>query len=305
MPLQWRNLALLISDNMQKSFVLACVVCGASGMASAQTPAGNPMPDGSRDMYIGLGVISRPSWEGASNRKDTLLPVLQVQWSNGVFVSGMSAGMHLSHQPSIEYGPLVALHPRRNHSGVTDSLDGASPEAGLADGRRGAGPITGTATGGGASMEGMDPIKARLLAGAFFNSYLSERLRLSNRVLYGAGNHYNGLLYTLDLQRLAGELGSKDKLSASIGVTIMNRAYGDDYFGVSESESLRSGNPQYQASGGLKDVHAGVRWSHAFSPSWLLTSHLQVMHLQRDAAHSPLVERPVNYSVSAALAYRF
>jgi hypothetical protein len=48
---------------MNKLFLLALTAgCGA---AWAQTPATNPMPDGSRDMYIGLGVQSAPRYEGA------------------------------------------------------------------------------------------------------------------------------------------------------------------------------------------------------------------------------------------------
>jgi outer membrane protein len=36
----------------------------AGGQVQAQTPAANPMPDGSRDMYVGLGVQSAPRYEG-------------------------------------------------------------------------------------------------------------------------------------------------------------------------------------------------------------------------------------------------
>lgn len=255
-------------------------------------------------MYVGLGVISRPAWEGADERKDRLLPVLQVQWSSGAFISGMSAGMHLSNDPSIEYGPLVALHPRRDSSGVSDSLGNTAVESGETR-LINEGPVIGIETTDAPTMEGMDPIKARLQAGGFFNAYLGGRLRVVNRLLYGAGNHHNGLLYTLELQRLAGDLGAKDRVSTSIGFTVANRAYNDGYFGVSESESLRSGNAQYAASGGLKDVHAAVRWNHVFSPAWMLISQVQVMRLQRDAADSPLVVRPTNYSISTALAYRF
>ncbi len=73
---------------MAKLFVLA--LAGACGIAQAQTPATNPMPDGSRDMYVGLGAQYAPRYEGARDRRATALPMLQVQWSNGVFVSGMS-----------------------------------------------------------------------------------------------------------------------------------------------------------------------------------------------------------------------
>jgi hypothetical protein len=34
----------------------------ASGTAWGQTPTVNPMPDGSRDMYVGLGVQSAPRY---------------------------------------------------------------------------------------------------------------------------------------------------------------------------------------------------------------------------------------------------
>ncbi len=54
-------------------FTLA-LLCGA---AHAQTPASNPMPDGSGDLYIGLGVASGPRYLGASGRRTTALPLLQ------------------------------------------------------------------------------------------------------------------------------------------------------------------------------------------------------------------------------------
>lgn len=101
---------------MYKFLVLA--LAGACGAAHAQTPAINPMPDGSRDMYVGLGAQYAPRYEGAADRRTTAMPMLQVQWSNGIFISGMSMGMHLSNSPSMEYGPLVALAPGRDASGT-------------------------------------------------------------------------------------------------------------------------------------------------------------------------------------------
>jgi outer membrane protein len=54
---------------MVKLFVLA--LAGACGVAHAQTPAANPMPDGSRDMYVGLGAQYAPRYEGAAARRTT------------------------------------------------------------------------------------------------------------------------------------------------------------------------------------------------------------------------------------------
>src|SRR5206468_8453186 len=102
-------------------FLLLAVGCASS---RAETPAANPMPDGSRDMYAGLGVQSAPRYDGTGSRKVSALPVLQVEWSSGILVSGMSAGMHLSSNPTLEYGPLLPVLPRRDESGAANRAGG-------------------------------------------------------------------------------------------------------------------------------------------------------------------------------------
>lgn len=275
---------------MHKSMFL--ILAAACGAASAQTPANNPMPDGSRDMYVGLGLVSAPEWDGAREHKRRAQPVLQVQWSNGVFVSGMSAGMHLSSRPAVEFGPQLTVQPRRDASGMRPGVGGMgiSPTRFMLSGNR---------------LQGMDDIGTRVEAGGFFNYYLNERLRLTNVLMYGAGKEHDGLRYTVDLQHLDADLAPRHKLSASAGLTFVNREHNNSYFGVSREEAATSRNSDYRADGGLRDVHAAVRWHYALTPSWLVATRLQVTHLRGDAANSPLVERPTYFTVSTALAYRF
>ena len=109
---------------MTKLFALA--LAAVSSTACAQMPATNPMPDGSRDMYVGLGVASTPRYAGAQDRERAALPVLQVQWSNGAFISGMRAGVHLSRAPQVEFGPLLELQPRRDPEGEGGEAIGIS-----------------------------------------------------------------------------------------------------------------------------------------------------------------------------------
>jgi hypothetical protein len=59
---------------MSRLCVLA--LAGICKLALAQTPAANPMPDGSRDMYLGLGLQSAPRYDGASGHRSTPLPVI-------------------------------------------------------------------------------------------------------------------------------------------------------------------------------------------------------------------------------------
>jgi len=284
---------------MNKLLVLAlATLCSA---ARAQTPAINPMPDGSRDMYAGLGVQSGPRYDGAGSRKTNVVPVLQVQWSNGIFISGMSAGMHLSTRPSLEFGPLLQVQPSRTSGGTGfvvvfpgEQHEGSpmfSPET-----------LTATASN---PLTGMDKIEARLLGGAFFNYYLGPEWRLTSNWLYGAGNDRNGAIAELGVQRLPVGLGAHHTLSFSGGVTVVNRNYNQAFFGVTEDEWVRSGNDVFAAAGGLKDARLGVRWNWMLSPSWLLNTNLQATRLLGSAQHSPLVERPTNLTVSTVLAYRF
>jgi outer membrane protein len=96
------------------------------------------------------------------------LPVLQVEWSNGVFVSGMSAGMHLSSSPTVEYGPLLAILPGRDESGTGSEAGGVGERHG-----RSIAPGEKTLMLSG-RLAGMDEIGARLQFGGFFNTYLTR-----------------------------------------------------------------------------------------------------------------------------------
>jgi outer membrane scaffolding protein for murein synthesis (MipA/OmpV family) len=261
------------------------------------------MPDGSRDMYAGLGVQSAPRWDGTGSRKVSALPVLQVQWSNGLFISGMSAGMHLSDDPTFEYGPLLAVQPGRDRTGTGQALDGVGSVGTTLIGPV-PDPIEKHALRG-TDLDGMDKIGARLQGGVFANYYVTPQWRLTSSLLYGAGNDHDGARLDLGVQRLAVELGARHHVSLSAGATVVNRNYNQTYFGVTLAEVSRSRFSYYEAGGGLQDAHVGVRWNWAWSPSWMLTTNLQARRLLGSAARSPLVERSTNLTVSTAIAYRF
>lgn len=288
---------------MKMHKLLALALAGASGLAAAQTPSSNPMPDGSRDMYLGLGAVSAPVYEGSGQRRVRALPVFQAAWSNGIFVSGLSAGMHLSGQPSIEYGPLFALHQRRTESGLSNDL--GTVFTGSTNGILPGQPSK-TTPGFGNRLSGMDVQHTRLQAGGFFNYYLQPQWRLTSSLLYGAGNERDGAVLRLGVQHIAGEIAPHHFLSLGIVASVVNRRYNQAFFGVTGDQAARGGiNPAYAAAGGVKDVNLNLRWNWSMTPSWLLTTGVQATRLQGSAKDSPLVERPTNLTVSTALAYRF
>ncbi|NHZ78499.1 MipA/OmpV family protein [Massilia sp. CCM 8695] len=296
--------------------LLTFVLGAACASATARTPAVNPMPDGSRDMYVGLGFVAAPAYEGARRPRRMAVPVLQGEWSNGVFISGMNAGVHLSDQPSLEFGPLLSVQARRSESGngtalggtsLTSMTDGGAPLAPIdsTPAEPTATPGLGARSSGPNRLSGMDVVGARLQAGGFVNVYLSPSLRLTNSVLYGAGRDANGLLWNLGIQHVVQQFSPHHSVSLSAGVSVVNRHYNTSFFGVSAAESLRSGNPAYAPGGGLNGASAGLRWHWALSPSWLLINNVQATRVLGAAQKSPLVERPNGFVLSTALAYRF
>ncbi|HEX8609803.1 MAG TPA: MipA/OmpV family protein [Telluria sp.] len=279
----------------------------------ARTPAVNPMPDGSRDMYIGLGFVSAPAYDGARRPRRMAVPVLQGEWSNGVFISGMNAGIHLSDQPALEFGPLLAVQARRSEAGNGAALGGASlnsmivntsslaPEGNVPPDQ----PGKNARSAGPNRLSGMDVVGARLQAGGFVNVYLSPDVRLTNNVLLGAGKGSDGVVWNLGIQRVMAQFSPHHRVALAAGVSVVNRSYNSSFFGVTPDESIRSGNRAYAPGAGLNGASAGVRWHWSLTPSWLLINNVQATRVLGDARKSPLVERPNGFSVSTALAYRF
>lgn len=281
--------------------LLALLLASVCGAAVAQTPASNPMPDGSRDMYLGMGVITSPRYLGAAERQVRALPLVQMEFSNGMFVSGLSAGMHLSPLSAVEFGPLVAIYPGRNKQGNRNGAGGVTEAAPGNAVRINVQPDRGAGSG----MAGMDDIPARLMGGAFFNYYLSPELRLTNSVLYGSGKSRNGMAWSVGLQRTALEIRARHRITVSAGFTVVNSEHNAAFFGVTPDEARISGFAAYAPGGGVRDLSLAAGWNWALSPAWMLASGVRATRLRGDARFSPLVERPTNISVSTGLAYRF
>lgn len=293
---------------MQKFLFLA--LAGVCGTAAAQTPATNPMPDGSRDMYIGAGVQHVPRFDGARDSRTLPLPVLQVQWSNGIFVAGTTLGMHLSHSPSLEFGPLIAMSPRRDQDGLSQgvgsigetsathmSITGVQPGGGIVPGDERAIKAN--------RLLAMDVIERRVVYGGFINYYLTPKLRLTNSLTYGGGNNRNAGRLHASLQYMMEDVVPHHTVILSAGMSVVNRAHNETWFGLTKEEGARTGLGHYRPDGGVQDVRLGVRWNWALSPNWMLTTGAHATRLVGDAKASPLVERATNVSVSTALAYRF
>lgn len=156
--------------------------------ALADDGAVGMMPDGSTDMYVGLALATRLSSADDNEPATALRPLLQVRWSNGIFVSGTGvAGMHLSHTPDVEYGPLL--------------LDSNGREPG--DRPR---------------LANTHPIKGSWDVGGFYNYYLGWRVRLLTSAAYDTSAH--GLAASVGLQKTLASVTPHHTVSLSAGVLL-------------------------------------------------------------------------------------
>lgn len=252
---------------INKLALILLIPCGA---ACAQVLDATMMPDGSKDMYVGAALGAGPR-DGQSGRRETRLsPLLQVQWSNGLFLSGFGTlGLHLARAPDFEYGPMLSWQAGRSPS-----------DAG--------------------QLAGSEKIRPGLNAGGFFNYYAGDRLRLTTSALYLPQAH--GLLVNTGLQKTLPEIAPHHTLTLSLGVTGADGAVARQRYGVAQATAAA---PRYVPAGGLLSAQAGVNWNWSLSSRWIVTGGASATVLAPAAADSPLVDRRAFIRYGTGLAYRF
>lgn len=272
----------------------------SAAYAQAPAPAARMMPDGSRDLYLGIGVQRAPRYMGSGERDTDPALLLQMQWSNGVFVSGLSAGLHLVEGSRLEVGPLLSIEPGRDAAGRqrASGIGGIGGIGGIDL------PSLGAASPASASTTEVlrfNRVKTSPQAGAFLNYYLNENLRLVSSLQYGSGNDHDGLLLKAGVQQSI-TAAAHHRVSVAASATWANASHTRDYFGVSAASG---GVPLYLPSSGVRDVQLAVNWNWEWSTRWMLASQLSVTRLMGDAADSPLSERRTGIGLRTGLAYRF
>jgi len=251
--------------------LLLLLAAGVPALAEeASSTSALMMPDGSRDMYVGAAVTGSSATDDGAPRAAVLRPLLQVQWSNGVFVSASGvAGMHLSATPGVEYGPLLAASNARD------------PE----DGWR---------------LRGTRRIKGSPDVGGFYGYYLGDAARVTSNLMYDTSAH--GWRAQLAVQKTLPSLAAHHTVTLSAGVSLASGAVMDERYAVSFTAG---GARDYRPAGGVTSIDAGINWNWALSSKWLLNSAMTGTRLGSGPAHSPFIERRNVITWSSGLGYRF
>ncbi|MFZ6870703.1 MipA/OmpV family protein [Undibacterium sp. Di27W] len=278
-----------------KSIIFVSLFCVAH-VACAQTPASSSLPDGSSDMYIGLGVLSEPSCEVGGEQTTRIMPNVQMQWSNGVFLRNTNLGVHLSRNDAYEFGPLLSYQR------------GCSASAAR-------------------KLAGYGDVDGSFQVGGFFNLRPLNNLRIASKLLLGTGAGKKTTYLNIE-GRSYYRIAEHHGLALSSGLTWSRRYYdnansgfdpnlADGYitnvansgngFAASGGETLtwKANKPAPNTNANVRNIYLGAHWNWDLSSSWIITSQVTATH-QFDIDQDSLWLGKRNYvTVYSGLAYRF
>ena len=250
-------------------FATLCAV-GAAGQASAQAA-----PEGT---LVGIGIGYVPEYTGADDSHLVGAPILEHSFGNGFFAStrrGLgyqttAGGFGLS--AALGYGGKRDEH-KRNFGAGSDDL-------------RGMGKVDGGAL-------------ALLTA-----TYQVGTIGLSLSTAQALSRRDNGSTYTIGASTPF-YTSASNQLSFSTSAVYGDNKHAQTYYGVTATQSARSGYRSYRAERGFETVNVGVNWNHVLDARWSVNSAVGLTRLVGDAADSPLTKRKTTPMLMTGLVYKF
>lgn len=255
---------------MMKKTGLALLLAGAAGAAQAQATR-MMMPEDTYDMHVGVGY--QTTFAGRGGRHHVVVPALEVQWSNGVFIDvsvrEALVGVYLSDHPMLHYGVMASASERDERSDSPDRRTGIATQA-----------------------------------GAFLHWSVAHNIGINAHLMAGGGFDGGGLLGKLGAEyamRLAAHHGA----SLRGGVYVADRRWQQGYFGVTPAQAQRGGNPVYRASAGVVNYFADLEWRWQPGNKYTLYTGARLNRLGGPPAASPVSGSRERISLRTTLTYHF
>lgn len=152
-------------------------------------------------------------------------------------------------------------------------------------------------------LQGLGDIKASGHAG-LFASYQVGWLQLTGSAQSDIGGKDQGV--TASFQAMAQlPLGQRLMLAAGPSVTWGNAEHMRTWFAVDATQSANSGLAQHTAKAGVRSVDVAATAMFQLTERWSVAAHAAASRLQRDAAHSPIVEQATQATYATFFTYRY
>ena len=226
----------------------------------------------------GVGSEVQPAYEGSRAYRVLGGPTIDVRYMDVAFIStGEGVGYNLLHRRGFEIGVSVAYDLGRKERLDYENLRGM----------------------------GDKPISA--VPKAFLTWVMSDQFPLVVRadvrhlLRTGGGTVGDvGVYFPLP--------GSGEKFAAFLGpaVTVGNRRYLRDLYGVTSGQSIASGHPIYTIQdSGVDAVGLGLSMTQRLSRHLLLHVAGAINRLGHEVADSPLIERPSSHMMTVSVNYHW
>jgi outer membrane protein len=216
--------------------------------------------------FIGAGVSVTPDYEGGEDYEASPVLLGRYNFSRGRYIA-------------LERGADAARSARLALNLVSHSSWGMGPTLGVRYRRDNV---------DNSQVDKMDDIDWATEAGGFV-SYQSGSLFATLGLSFDISDTYDGYIGDLTggfKQEVTSRLG----IIYSMSVAYVDDNYMDEYFGVDDSDSVRSGLPFYKADAGIKDFGLGISVDYSFTSVWGLISWFNYYRLTGDAEDSPIVD---------------
>ena len=224
------------------------------------------------DKLIGFGLEALPEYEGSNHYHFEPGPTIDIRYRNLAFLStGEGLGVNLLR--GMNYRAGIALTYDLGRSEGT-----AYPLHGLGN------------------LSASPAVKV-------FGEYVFFPAVLRTDVRYNVGG-VGG--WTGDVS-LYSPVAGNDHYFVFVGgsVTFADQNNLQHLVGVTEQESMATGDPVYTPGGGLASAGLGVNATYIFSEHWFLDGVFAYSELIGPAASSPVVESKEQFAFSLSLAYDF
>jgi len=220
--------------------------------------------------FVGVGVISKPDYEGSDDNTTTAAPFGRYNWASGRFVSlGGTGGSESAARLRFNLvtrdvsenwtmGPLLQYRLERD-----DDMDNGQ-------------------------VKRMEKVDAATELGAFIG-YQSGAWAADVSFAADVSDEHDGyLMYVKGSYDLVKT--STTTLVLGVNATWADDDYMDTYFGVNSSNVGTSGLPFYNAGDGWKNIGASLTGFYRFNKTWGMAANIAYTSMRNDAEDSPLVD---------------
>jgi outer membrane protein len=225
------------------------------------------------NVTVGAGAAFGPAYEGSDKTEFSPAPVIDVSYKDGLFFAGMGG---------------VGFTPLKNDDGSLSFALGYGGGRDEKDDRK--------------NLRGLGDIDSSAL-GIVSGEYNLGPVALGASVQSGMGGDYGT---TGDLSIGSGyPVTEKLMISGDIHTTWASDDHMKNYFGVSSSQSARSGKSRFTAESGVKSYGVSLGANYQISETWAAFANIGVDQLTGDAADSPVSVEDTQVGGFVGVGYSF